>query len=129
MEDWHLLIWAKDKPGVGQAKAGDIIDIMPASTEWAPNNKETQLCIIVPVSGLTKEEATALKEPGDGIKRKYKVPLEEIEKITYLDLNKVENTEFSYQPLLTNKIKVDLKKNPITINKTKIIKEIKEKVL
>ena len=90
--DWDILVWGKDKPGAHQAQEGDIIDVLPVilldkygnetQRQWAPNNKETQLCIIVPVSGLTPTQATAMKESGILMKRKYRIRLDDIDRIT-----------------------------------------------
>jgi len=122
MADFHALVWAKDKPGDHQAKAGDIIDIMPADTKWSDKNMETKLCVIVPLTGLTKEEAMALKQPGDGIKRKFKIQLDEIPEI---DTKKAEDEKLSYQPLISLDAKIDVIKTPIVKDKTDALIDLK----
>ncbi len=116
MADWHLLIWGKDKAGMGQAKEGDIIDVMPATTEWAPNNMETKLCLIVPVSGLTRRQAMRLKEGGLISKRKYKVDFTDIGKVEPISVADIRNNKKYYQPLLEKGVKTDL-------NKVKFVKD------
>jgi len=122
MADFHALVWAKDKPGDHQAKAGDIIDIMPADTKWSDKNMETKLCVIVPLTGLTKEEAMALKEPGEGIKRKYKIPIDDLSGV---ELKLAEDEKLSYQPLISSETKIDIKTTPIVKDKADTLIEFK----
>lgn len=114
--DWHLLVWGKSKSKSHQAQEGDIIDVMPATTEWRPNNMETRLCIIIPITGLTRIQAMRLKESGIITKRKYKIALDDLEKVKTIDKSKIRDDKKYYQPLL-DESKIDLKNDKIVKDK------------
>lgn len=125
--DYDILVWGKSKPGAHQAQEGDIIDVLPVilldklggetQRQWAPNNKETMLCIIVPVSDLTPIQAAAMKESGILMKRKYKITLDDIDKITPINQSDVRDDKKFYQPILESNIVTDITKANIVKDK------------
>ena len=115
--NWHILVWGKSKAGAQQAQEGDIIDVLP-ECQWADNNMETKLCIIVPAKNLTTEQARALCEPGILMKRKYKIELSDIGKITFINESDIKDDTKSYQPVLNSNIITDVTKANIVKDKT-----------
>lgn len=126
--DYDILVWGKSKSGAHQAQEGDIIDVLPVilldkfghetQRQWAPNNEETRLEIIIPVSNLTPIQAAAMKEPGLLMKRKYKISLDDIDKITPVNKSDIRDDKKFYQPLLASNIVTDITKANIVTDKT-----------
>jgi len=127
MGDFEFAVCVKDEAdlasGHKRMKQGDIIAVKPAGWQWG--KKEVNGFLIVPVTGLTKEEAHSMCQPhySGGIKqeeltesmnpvragkRRYSIPLDII-KDWEPDLNiaDVENKNKVYQPLKNKGKKLD----------------------
>jgi hypothetical protein len=126
--DFEFAIAVKDeadlKSGHRRKKQGDIIAVKPAPWEWG--RKEVDEYLIVPVTGLTKEEAHSLCQPyyEGGVKqediteesspkvvgkRRYSIPLDTIKNGWAADMKTadVEGKTKVYQPLKDSKVKID----------------------
>jgi len=114
--DWHILILGKSYPEAHRAKEGDIIDVMPINTQHGEIHKKTLL--IIPVSGLTRVQAMALKEPGLFMKRKYKISLSDATKIDSISESDIRDNEKEYQPFLDKNIITDISKANIVTDKS-----------
>jgi len=125
-----------DNAGLQKQRAGDIVNAMPNGKPHGKMPMKTRL--IVPVDGLTKEEARRLCSPHypDGreqdillepnihnptpelkvrmeekplAKRKYNISLNKLKQVyPALDLKRVVDETDTYQPFLENNIVVDL---------------------
>lgn len=122
MADWNLFCQIEDLPGDGRAKQGDIIYVRPAS-EKIPS-RELSRYLIVPVSGMTEDEAYRLQEPqfsdgSDGLvlrkdqkdavtiigKRKHSVPVAKMQdQIILFDKSRMEDPLDVYQPYLAEEV-------------------------
>ena len=110
--------------GHKRMKQGDIIAVKPAGWQWG--KKELDGFLIVPVTGLTKEEAHSMCQPhyDGGVKqeeiteestsavvgkRRYNIPLDTIKNGWCKDMKTadVENKTKIYQPLKDANIKLD----------------------
>ena len=134
MARWYFNIAAKDAFGHNRKKEGDIISVKPGTaTEWGKIPMKNAL--VVPVDGLTKEEAYSLCQRSyeGGVlekdlpviydenkapfcvpipvvaKRRFSIPLSIIKKGWKPDLIEahIRDTERVYQPLLDNDVVID----------------------
>jgi len=129
--DFEFAIAVKDEAdlasGHKRKKQGDIIAVKPAPWNWG--KKEVNEYLIVPATGLTKEEAHELCQPcyAGGVlqkdlsidldakpvaiiaKRRYSIPLEIIKVGWKPDMitKDVEDKKKVYQPLKDAKVKID----------------------
>jgi len=123
MADFEFAIAVKDEEGK-RKKQGDIIAVKPAPWDWG--RKEVDEYLIVPVTGLTKEEAHNLCQPhyDGGVKqeditvenipaivgkRRYNIPLDTIKTGWCADMITVdvEDKTKIYQPLKDAKVVID----------------------
>ncbi len=131
MADFEFAVCVKDEAdlasGHKRMKQGDIIAVKPAPWNWG--KKEVDQFLVVPVSGLTKEEAHDLCQPSyaGGVlqkdlptdidaepvamvgKRRYSIPMATIKKGWKADMvtADVEDKKKVYQPLKDAKVKID----------------------
>jgi len=129
--DFEFAIAVKDEAdlasGHKRKKQGDIIAVKPAPWNWG--KKEVDQYLIVPVTGLTKEEAHELCQPSyaGGVlqkdlptgleadpvaivaKRRYSIPLAIIKTgwKTDMIIADVEDKKKVYQPLKDAKVEID----------------------
>lgn len=135
MAKWEFAIRAYDQEdlesGHKRSKKGDIIAYKPYPHEWG--RKEKQGFVFVTMDGLTEEEASALCSPyyEDGktptvdetptilAKRRFKIPIEELEKVAKIrvDAREMEDPNKEYQPFIDKSF--DFTKDDIIYDKEK----------
>lgn len=98
-------------------REGDICEVVQINDEWIKPCDETRLCLILPIIGINKKQASILVKEGIFFKRQYRISFEDLQKEYNLDISAIRDKNRHYQPFVRKGIVIDLSNSRLVTDK------------
>ncbi len=103
---WHMILWGRSMDEFKLIE-GDIINVV-SMQKWKKDASELRLCLIVPCYGLSSLQASCLKDKGNIMRRKYRIPFESLDCVRQLSKSDIRDEKKYYQPFLSEGLLVNM---------------------